>query len=80
MRCPFCNSQKGLFKDYELEPKQYFDSTAGRKKEGKKGDKGENEGDKYRDLDGDKENIMSLGNAPKNDESTSTSGIPTDRN
>jgi len=27
MRCPFCNSEKSLFLDYEQEAKKYFDST-----------------------------------------------------
>jgi hypothetical protein len=27
MKCPFCNSNKSQFADYELEPHSYFDTT-----------------------------------------------------
>jgi hypothetical protein len=32
MRCPFCNSEKSFFIDYEGEPKKYYDSTGKAKK------------------------------------------------
>lgn len=27
MKCPFCNSVKSIFSDYESEPHKYFDTT-----------------------------------------------------
>ena len=27
MKCPFCNSIKSVFADYELDPHSYFDTT-----------------------------------------------------
>ena len=27
MKCPFCNSIKSVFTDYELDPHSYFDTT-----------------------------------------------------
>lgn len=27
MKCPFCNSTKSLFSDYEMDPHSYFDTT-----------------------------------------------------
>ena len=40
MKCPFCNSETSTYLDYELEAKQYFD-TSGKIKHQKKESSGE---------------------------------------